>query len=53
MRYVGLDAHFRQSTICVLDEQGRKILSRCSGPAKVNGVHWDTRIAPNYHSDLT
>ncbi len=28
MRYVGLDAHWRQSTICVLDDRGRKILSR-------------------------
>lgn len=28
MFYVGLDAHFRQSTFCVLDERGRKILSR-------------------------
>jgi transposase len=28
MRYVGLDAHLRQSTFCVLDERGRKILTR-------------------------
>lgn len=28
MRYVGLDAHLRQSTICVLDGRGRKILSK-------------------------
>jgi transposase len=28
MRYVGLDAHWRQSTICVLDDRGRKILSQ-------------------------
>jgi transposase len=28
MRYVGLDVHFRQSTICVLDGRGRKMLSR-------------------------
>lgn len=28
MRYVGLDAHWRQSTICVLDDRGRRILSR-------------------------
>lgn len=28
MRYVGLDVHFRQSTFCVLDDRGRKILSR-------------------------
>jgi len=28
MRYVGLDVHWNQSTLCVLDEQGRKILSR-------------------------
>ena len=28
MRYVGLDAHWRQSTFCVLDDRGRKILSR-------------------------
>ncbi len=28
MRYVGLDAHWRQSTICVLDHRGRKLLSR-------------------------
>lgn len=28
MRYVGLDAHWKQSTLCVLDERGRKIQSR-------------------------
>ena len=28
MRYVGLDAHWRQSTICVLDHRGQKLLSR-------------------------
>ncbi len=28
MRYVGLDAHWKQSTICVLDDRGRKILNR-------------------------
>ena len=28
MRYVGLDAHWKQSPLCVLDERGRKILSR-------------------------
>lgn len=28
MRYVGLDAHLRQSTICVLDDRGRKVLTR-------------------------
>ena len=28
MRYVGLDAHWRQSTFCVLDDRGRKILSQ-------------------------
>ena len=28
MFYVGLDAHWRQSTFCVLDGRGRKILSR-------------------------
>jgi len=28
MLYVGLDAHWRQSSFCVLDGQGRKILSR-------------------------
>ena len=28
MRYVGLDAHLRQSTICVLDNHGRKVLAR-------------------------
>ena len=28
MRYVGLDAHWRQSTYCVLDECGRKIRTR-------------------------
>jgi transposase len=28
MRYVGLDAHWRQSTFCVLDERGGKILTR-------------------------
>lgn len=28
MFYVGLDAHFRQSTFCVLDGRGRKILTR-------------------------
>jgi transposase len=33
MLYVGLDAHFRQSTICVLDDRGRKILGRSiNGP---------------------
>src|SRR5262249_7253093 len=25
MWYVGLDAHYRQSTFCVLDEHGRKV----------------------------
>ena len=28
MRYVGLDAHLRQSTFCVLDDHGRKIATR-------------------------
>ena len=28
MRYVGLDAHLRQSTFCVLDDRGRKITTR-------------------------
>lgn len=28
MRYVGLDAHLRQSTFCVLDGHGRKVLTR-------------------------
>ena len=28
MRYIGIDVHLRQSTICVLDQRGRKILSR-------------------------
>ena len=28
MRYVGLDAHLRQSTFYVLDDQGRKIMTR-------------------------
>jgi transposase len=28
MYYVGLDAHWRQSTICVLDERGRKVTTR-------------------------
>ena len=28
MRYVGLDAHLRQSTFCVLDARGRKIMTR-------------------------
>ncbi len=28
MRYVGLDVHWRQSTICVLDEHGRKLWTR-------------------------
>lgn len=28
MQYVGLDIHWRQSTICVLDERGRKTRSR-------------------------
>ncbi|MHC4083138.1 MAG: IS110 family transposase, partial [Planctomycetota bacterium] len=28
MRYVGLDVHWRQSTICVLDHRGRKLLNR-------------------------
>jgi transposase len=28
MRYVGLDSHWRQSTICVLDHRGQKLLSR-------------------------
>ena len=28
MKYVGLDAHWRQSTICVLDDHGRKVLSK-------------------------
>ena len=28
MRYVGLDVHLRQSTICVLDQRGRKIASK-------------------------
>ncbi len=28
MRYVGLDSHWRQSTICVLDHRGRKLLNR-------------------------
>ena len=25
MRYVGLDVHWRQSTICVLDARGQKV----------------------------
>lgn len=28
MRYVGLDVHLRQSTFCVLDERGRKLMTR-------------------------
>lgn len=28
MYYVGLDAHWRQSTICVLDDRGRKVTTR-------------------------
>ena len=28
MRYVGLDSHWRQSTVCVLDHRGQKLLSR-------------------------
>ena len=28
MRYVGLDAHLRQSTFCVPDDRGRKIMTR-------------------------
>jgi hypothetical protein len=28
MRYVGLDSHWRQSTICVLDHRGQKLLNR-------------------------
>ena len=28
MQHVGLDVHWRQSTICVLDDRGRKTLSR-------------------------
>jgi hypothetical protein len=28
MRYVGLDAHWRESTYCELDEGGRKIRTR-------------------------
>ena len=28
MRYVGLDAHLRQSTFCVLDERGNKLMTR-------------------------
>jgi transposase len=28
MRYVGLDVHWRTSTFCVLDEQGRKVMTR-------------------------
>ena len=28
MRYIGLGAHLRQSTFCVLDDQGRKIMTR-------------------------
>jgi transposase len=28
MRYVGLDVHWKQSTLCVLDERGRKVLTR-------------------------
>ena len=30
MRYVGLDAHLRQSTFCVLDARGRKIYPLCA-----------------------
>ena len=28
MRYVGLDAHLRQSTFCVLNDRRRKIVTR-------------------------
>ena len=28
MRYVGPDAHLRRSTFCVLDDRGRKIVTR-------------------------
>ena len=28
MRYVGLDVHVRQSTFCVLDGKGQKLLTR-------------------------
>ncbi len=32
MRYVGLDAHLRQSTFCVLDARGRKVMTRTVMP---------------------
>jgi len=36
MRYVGLDVHWRQSTICVLDHRGQKLLNRTiKGPRKI------------------
>ena len=28
MQYVGLDAHLRTSTFCVLDTRGRKVMTR-------------------------
>ncbi len=49
MRYVGLDAHWRQSTICVLDHRGQKLLSRTiKGPwSKVlEEVPGDNYISP-------
>ena len=38
MRYVGLDAHLRQSTFCVLNDRRRKIVTRTV-------KHRDSRIS--------
>jgi transposase len=39
MRYVGLDVHWKQSTLCVVDQRGRKVLTRT-----IRG-HWPEVLA--------
>ena len=60
MRYVGLDSHWRQSTVCVLDHRGQKLLSRTiKGPwSKVleeigHHLHTYTRAHTHTNTNIT
>ncbi len=48
MRYVGLDAHLRQSTFCVLDDRGRKIMTRTAKGSWAAVCAELERIAPPF-----
>lgn len=48
MRYVGLDAHLRQSTLCVLDDRGRKLMTRTAKGSWAAVCAELERIAPPF-----